>query len=103
MGSGDRARRHPEAVALIAVGQRFHAPFTNPCCVIAITFSAPARQLPSRHRIHRWRLSVARLDNKNTWLERANTVLLLGILWSALGVCVIGALSYDMAHWFSAW
>jgi expansin (peptidoglycan-binding protein) len=46
---------------------------------------------------------VGRLDNKKTLLERANTVLLLGILWSALAVCVIGALSYDMANWFSAW
>ena len=46
---------------------------------------------------------MGRLDNKKTLLERANTVLLLGILWSALAVCVIGALSYDMANWFSAW
>jgi hypothetical protein len=45
---------------------------------------------------------VARLDNKRL-IERANSVLLLGILWSALGICVIGALSYDMANWFSGW
>jgi len=36
-------------------------------------------------------------------IERANTVLLMGILWSALALCVLGALSYDIAHWFSAW
>ena len=36
-------------------------------------------------------------------VERANTVLLLGILWSGLALCVLGALSYDIAHWFSAW
>ena len=30
---------------------------------------------------------MARLDNKKTLLERANTVLLLGILWRALAVC----------------
>jgi hypothetical protein len=36
-------------------------------------------------------------------IERANTVLLMGILWSGLAVCVLGALSYDIAHWFSAW
>ena len=35
-------------------------------------------------------------------VERANTMLLLGILWSALALCVLGALSYDIAHWFSA-
>jgi hypothetical protein len=32
-------------------------------------------------------------------VERANTVLLLGILWSALALCVFGALSYDIAAW----
>jgi hypothetical protein len=37
------------------------------------------------------------------FIERANTVLLLGILWSALAVCVIGALSYDIAYWMRAW
>ena len=36
-------------------------------------------------------------------IERANTMLLMGILGSALAVCVLGALSYDMAQWFSAW
>jgi len=35
--------------------------------------------------------------------ERANTMLVLGILWSALAVCVLGALSYDIAHWFGTW
>jgi hypothetical protein len=32
---------------------------------------------------------------------RANTVLLLGILWSALGICVLAALAYDVAQWFA--
>jgi hypothetical protein len=36
-------------------------------------------------------------------VERANIMLLLGILWSALALCVLGALSYDIAHCFSAW
>ena len=36
-------------------------------------------------------------------VERANTMLVLGILWSGLALCVLGALSYDIAHWFSAW
>ena len=36
-------------------------------------------------------------------VERANTMLVLGILWSGLAICVLGALSYDIAHWFSAW
>ena len=36
-------------------------------------------------------------------VERANAMLLMGILWSGLAVCVLGALSYDNAHWFGAW
>jgi hypothetical protein len=45
---------------------------------------------------------VAHLADKR-FVERANTVLLLGILWSALAVCVLGALSYDIAYWFGVW
>jgi hypothetical protein len=37
------------------------------------------------------------------FVERAHTVLLLGILWGALAVCVLGALSYDIAFWFGSW
>jgi len=36
-------------------------------------------------------------------VERANTMLVLGILWSGLAICVLGALSYDIAHSFGAW
>jgi len=34
--------------------------------------------------------------------ERTSTVLLLGILWSSLAVCVGAALSYDILYWFGA-
>ena len=44
---------------------------------------------------------MAHLVDKKV-IERANTLLLMGILWSGLAVCVLGALSYDIAHWFSA-
>ena len=37
------------------------------------------------------------------FVERAHTVVLLGILWGALAVCVLGALSYDIAFWFGSW
>jgi hypothetical protein len=37
------------------------------------------------------------LDN---FLERASGVLLLGILWSGLATCTLGALAYDIAYWF---
>ncbi len=45
---------------------------------------------------------LAHLVDKKV-IERANSLLLMGILWSGLAVCVLGALSYDIAHWFSAW
>jgi hypothetical protein len=38
-----------------------------------------------------------------TFVERANTVLLLGILWTALAVCVLGALAYDLVYWLDGW
>jgi hypothetical protein len=39
-----------------------------------------------------------------TLIERTSTMLLLlGILWSSLAICILGALSYDIAYWFGAW
>ena len=43
--------------------------------------------------------SVSHLFNKRS-IERANTLLPLGILWGALGVCVVGAFVFDIAAWF---
>jgi hypothetical protein len=40
---------------------------------------------------------------EKSFVERAMTVLLLGILWSGLAACTLGALSYDIAYWFEAW
>ena len=34
------------------------------------------------------------------FVERTSTVLLLGILWSSLAVCIVAALSYDILYWF---
>jgi len=45
---------------------------------------------------------MAHLADKRL-VERVNTMLLMGILWSGLAICVLGALSYDIAHWFGAW
>ena len=45
---------------------------------------------------------MANLVDKS-FVERANTVLLLGILWVGLAACVLGALSYDIAYWFGSW
>jgi hypothetical protein len=32
-------------------------------------------------------------------LERANTILILGMLWGGLAVCALGALAFDVALW----
>jgi hypothetical protein len=39
---------------------------------------------------------MTHLVDKN-FIERANTVLLLGILWAGLAICVLGAL--DIVYW----
>ena len=43
---------------------------------------------------------VSQLVDKS-FVERTDTVLLLGILWSSLAICVLGALSYDIVFWFA--
>jgi hypothetical protein len=43
--------------------------------------------------------SSAHIADKS-FVERATTVLLLGLLWSGLAACILGALSYDIAYWF---
>jgi hypothetical protein len=45
---------------------------------------------------------MAHLVDKH-FLERANSVLLLGILWGGLAACAIGAMVYDIALWLQAW
>ena len=45
---------------------------------------------------------MANLIDKN-FVESVNRVLLLGMLWSGLAACVVGALSYDIAYWFQGW
>jgi hypothetical protein len=45
---------------------------------------------------------MAHLVDKE-FVQRANTAMLLGILWAGLAVCVIGALAYDIAYWFQNW
>jgi hypothetical protein len=36
-------------------------------------------------------------------LVRANTALLLGLVWGGLAACAIAAMVYDFRHWFGAW
>ena len=40
-----------------------------------------------------------RLEDK--FVEPASTVLLRGILWSSLTICILAALSYGIASWFA--
>ncbi len=41
-------------------------------------------------------MTMAHLVDRH-FVERANTVLLLSVLWGAFAACVIGALVYDLA------
>jgi hypothetical protein len=41
---------------------------------------------------------MAHLVDKH-FVQRANTALMLGILWGALAACVIAATVYDVALW----
>ena len=34
---------------------------------------------------------------------RANRVIVLSLLWSALATCVVSSLVYDVGHWLNAW
>ena len=45
---------------------------------------------------------MAHLVEKHTLL-RANTALLLTIIWSGLAACALGAVVYDIGRWFAAW
>ena len=36
-----------------------------------------------------------------TFVERTSTMLLRGILWSSLAICVLAALFYGIASWFA--
>jgi hypothetical protein len=52
---------------------------------------------------HSWVEAImTHLVDKNV-VERANTVLLLGILWGGLAICVLGALAYDVVYWLDDW
>ena len=44
---------------------------------------------------------MAHLVDKDL-VQRANTAVLLSILWGALAACAIGAMIYDIAYWEAA-
>jgi len=43
---------------------------------------------------------MAHLVDKH-FVQRANTALMLSILWGGLAACMFGALAYDIAHWLN--
>ena len=45
---------------------------------------------------------MAHLVDKD-FVQRANTAVLLSILWGGLAACAIGAMIYDIAHLVNAW
>ena len=45
---------------------------------------------------------MAHLVEKQTLL-RANTALLLTVVWGGLGACALGAVIVDVGRWFAAW
>jgi hypothetical protein len=46
--------------------------------------------------------TMTHLVEKDT-LIRANTALLLTLVWGALALCAFGAVVYDVGRWFQAW
>ena len=67
-----------------------------------ITLRGAVRQLYLWRSHALWSLAMAPLIDRNL-VERANTALLLAILWGALATCVLGALAYDIAYWLDGW
>ena len=45
---------------------------------------------------------MAHLVDKH-FIQRANTVVLLSILWGGLAACAIGAVVYDIVAWVKGW
>jgi membrane-associated phospholipid phosphatase len=48
-------------------------------------------------------VSHADLHDAFDALVRANTKVLLGLLWASLAACVAGSVIYDAGHWLKAW
>ena len=52
------------------------------------------------------RNAVVRQVDHRDWFDvlfRANRVIVLGLLWSALVTCMISSVVYDVWHWLNAW
>jgi hypothetical protein len=45
--------------------------------------------------------NFARLDKRA--ILRAETALMLSLVWGGLAFCVLAAVAYDIRHWFAAW
>ncbi len=45
---------------------------------------------------------MAHLVEKQT-IVRANTALMLSVVWGGLAACAIGAIIYDVGRWVGSW
>ena len=48
---------------------------------------------------------VYHIENRD-WFDavlRANRVVVLSLLWSALATCAISSTVYDVGHWLNSW
>jgi|tagenome__1003787_1003787.scaffolds.fasta_scaffold20914519_2 hypothetical protein len=75
----------------------------------ALTATLPCSQMLGKHVREAHREQGERRDSKRGAvmahlldrhaLQRANTILMLGMLWSGLAACVLAALAYDFTLW----
>jgi hypothetical protein len=86
---------HRKLVVLVSV-----LPAAGPCDIDHTRGSWRLISLPP---LHSWVEAImTHLIDKN-FIERANAVLLLGILCAGLAICVLSALAYDVVYWLDDW
>lgn len=75
-----------------------HARAATLPCSDALGHSARTRHIPEQRCESKRGAIMAHLVDRHLW-QRANTIVMLGMLWSGLAACVLGALVYDIALW----
>jgi hypothetical protein len=76
-----------------------HARAATLPCSDALGRGARTRHILPQRRESKSGAVMAHLVDRHLW-QRANTILMLGMVWSGLAACVLGALAYDIALWF---
>jgi hypothetical protein len=70
------------------------------CCRCVGGSSESSVTLPTRSSVIH--VAMTHLVDKE-FVQRANTVALLSVLWGALAACALAALAYDVVQWFTGW